>query len=329
MLSPRHFRIFFCKQLACFRFASSASEVKDDGVFRSIYCKPQVTEVIRDGKPHTIRTGLVDQSTQPLGDQFVTFQMKLSYKHDLDFRALMQLIQRRVKERNKRRQIISDAAVQHLGVDLAVAHMICNIGGRVQFVGRDKWFQRYANMPAGLPRRYVGDLRIESIDLSGTNVVYEGFELMPELKNLRNMRLRRCVHVDDFCLSRVARVESLQLLDIGECPRMTSKGVAALAQLKNLRRLFIQNNPLMEDKELVCLMLEDHLPRLYIDGVNYLGELPKESQRKIIGLVTDGSRVLLADKSTPEEQPAKEANESKVQPGENEATEEQRQRAIA
>ncbi|KAF6768793.1 Arginyl tRNA synthetase [Paragonimus kellicotti] len=258
----------------------------NEGFTRSLYCKPETREVLRNGKSVKIFTGLVDSSAEPMGDQFVTLQMKLTYKHDLDFTALRRWVHEKVKQRNRLRQIISNHTIEHLGLDLAVAHMVCNIGGRVQFVGSDKWFFRFAGLPPELPHEYVGDLRLQSIDLSGTNVVYEGFELLPQLRELQFLRLRRCLHVDDFCMSRVGRISSLMLLDVGECPRLTSKGLATLTQLKNLRHLLVHNNPLMEDKELVCLLLEDHLPKLFIDGVNYLGELPRESQRSIIALIT-------------------------------------------
>lgn len=64
--------------------------------------------------------------------------------------------------------------IQHLGLDLAIATMVVNIGGRVQFAGSDRWFQRYNKGPSELPTTYVGDLHLEVIDLSGTAVMYQG-----------------------------------------------------------------------------------------------------------------------------------------------------------
>ncbi|KER19972.1 hypothetical protein X801_02391 [Opisthorchis viverrini] len=273
-------------------------------------------EVMRDGKPVKIFTGLVDQSAEHVGDQFVTFHMKLTYKHDLDYRALIKWALDRMKRQNRLRQIVSNDAIQHLGLDLAVAHMICNIGGRVKFVGSDKWFFRYANLRPELPTQYAGDLRLSAIDLSGSNVVFEGFELFPQLRELRQLRVRRCIYVDDFCMSRVGRIANLELLDVSECPRVTSKGLATLAQLKNLRHLLVHNNPTMEDKELVCLLLEEHLPKLFISGVNYLGELPEEARRRVVALIGSGSsdavtvKHLSGDIST--ENPLTSAGEAKT-----------------
>lgn len=281
---------------------TSESSYGPDGFMRSLHCKPEIKGIVRDGKVIKFHTGLVDQTVKPLGDQFVELHAKLTYKHDLTMKSLYDWIADRMKQRNRIRQIVSNEAVQHLGVDLAVAHMICNIGGRVQFMNNDKWYFSYAGLSPGLPRRYMGDLKIESIDLSGTTVVYEGFELLPQLTELRFLRLKRCVHVDDFCMSRVGRIANLQLLDVGECPRVTSKGLAALSQSKNLRHLLVHNNPLMEDKELVCLLLEDHLPKLFIDGVDYIEALPDESRQRIVALISDESVSTIPKLANPSQQ---------------------------
>lgn len=283
-----------------FRRYSGAAMDNDLGYTRSIYCKPKLERVIRDGKPIEIFTGLVDDSNESLGDQFVRLQMKLTYKHNLDFESLLKWARHRVKERNRVRQILSKEHIEQLGLDLAVAHMVCKIGGRVQWLGSDDWIHDYAGIPARLPTTF-SDLKLKAIDLSGTCVVYEGFEYLPYLSELRVLRLRRCVHVDDFCLSRVGRITTLQLLDVSECPRLTSKGLATLTQLKNLRRLVVSGNPTMENKELVCLLLEDHLPKLYIHGVDYVGRLPDDSKQKILALEGgDAAKIQETEKKTHE-----------------------------
>lgn len=278
------------RHVTCSRgLVSSESVVETEGFTRSIYFKPLCKEIVLNGKPLKVFTGLVDPSHVALADDFSTILKVSGSRQDLDFAAFTKWIGSYVKERNRLRQIVAPADIQRLGVDLAVAHMICRIGGRVQFVGHEKWFFSYAGLHSGLPHRYPGDLRLESIDLSGTNVVYEGFELLPQLTELHILRLRRCLHVDDFCLSRVGRIAGLNLLDIGECPRLTTKGLASLAQLKSLRHLLIHNNPMMENKELVCLMLEDHLPKLSIGGVDYLDALPDRAQRDIVKMITEST----------------------------------------
>ncbi|CAH8506266.1 unnamed protein product [Heterobilharzia americana] len=160
--------------------------------------------------------------------------------------------------------------------------MVCRLGGRVQLVGQTEWIQSYYGLLPPLPVKFVPNFLLQTIDLSGTKILYEGLEFLPYLTHLQYLRMRRCTDLDDFCLSRIGRIKGLQFLDISECPSLTSKGLATLAQLKELRRLAVGGNPQIEDKELVCLLLEDDLPELCIDGVDYIGQLSDEPKKKIL-----------------------------------------------
>ncbi|CAH8505313.1 unnamed protein product [Schistosoma bovis] len=267
------------------RYASSEPTDEQGGFTRSIYSKPMYKYVVRDGKSVKIYTGLVTKSSRP-AVKFRELLQKAWSTETLTVDSLRSLLLSRMKERNRRRQIVSDKDVDKLGLDIAIAHMVCSLGGRVQLIGHTSWIQPYAGVPPILPNKYVEGFVIESIDLSGTNIVYEGLEFLPCLTHLRYLKMKRCIHLDDFCLSRIGRIKGLQFLDVSECPTITSKGLATLAHLKALRRLIVSGNPQIEDKELVCLLLEDHLPKLYIDGVDYIGQLPDKSKEKILRLVS-------------------------------------------
>lgn len=72
---------------------------------------------------------------------------------------------------------ITDEMILRRGsLDLAVAHMVCALGGRVQFVGGppNHWHLSYNKAPPDLPASFSGDLKLEAIDFSGTAVMYEG-----------------------------------------------------------------------------------------------------------------------------------------------------------
>ncbi|VDL97483.1 unnamed protein product [Schistocephalus solidus] len=312
-----------------------------------------------DGTLKKVPSGLVDNTNEWLGDQFTSLHLKMTNYYDWTMEGFAESARKRMLARNKRRQMISTESIQHLGLDLAVAHMICNLGGRVQFVGSDRWFQRYNHGPSELPNCYAGDLKLEAIDASGTPIIYEGFKsssfsviwllksnaseyieggglddispLTPsclygsviiwsmqvlqflgsviiwsmqvlqfpaELTELRYLRLRRCVHVDDHCLSLVGLVTKspLQLLDLSECPRITANGITALTELKSLRKLLVHGNPTLEDREFVCLLLEDYLPKVYIEGVDYLGQLSEEQRQRVLSLSAPSPVSLLPQK---------------------------------
>ncbi|CAH8532406.1 unnamed protein product [Schistosoma rodhaini] len=271
------------------RYASSEPADEQGGFTRSVYSKPKYKHVVRDGKSVKIYTGLVAEAFNP-ADKYRELLQKAWSRETLTVDSLRTLLLSRMRERNRQKQIISDKEVENLGLDVAIAHMVCRLGGRVQLIGHTNWIQPYAGIPPILPNKHVDSFVIETIDLSGTNIVYEGLEFLPCLTHLRYLKMKRCVHLDDFCLSRIGRIKGLQFLDVSECPTITSKGLATLAQLKALRRLIVSGNPQIEDKELVCLLLEDHLPKLYIDGVDYIGQLPDKSKEKILRLVSTNEK---------------------------------------
>ncbi|KAL7061619.1 hypothetical protein AAHC03_014 [Spirometra sp. Aus1] len=163
---------------ASFRSFSGKPVDPYDGYTRSIHVKQKFVEIKKpDGTIKKVPSGLVDNTNEWLGDQFTSLHLKITNEYDWTLEGFAERARKRLLARNKRRQMISIQSIQHLGLDLAVAHMICNLGGRVQFVGSDRWFQRYNNGPSDLPNCYVGDLKLEAIDASGTPIMYEGFKL--------------------------------------------------------------------------------------------------------------------------------------------------------
>lgn len=53
------------------------------------------------------------------------------------------------------------------------------------------------------------------------------------LKELQSLSLRRCPHVDDWCLGRLYQLaDSLQELSLAGCPRISERGLACLHHLQ-------------------------------------------------------------------------------------------------
>ncbi|VDM33409.1 unnamed protein product [Hydatigera taeniaeformis] len=286
-------------------------------------------------KVRKVPTGLIDNSNEWIGDQMVRAHLKITHDFDLTMQGFAERARKRLLAKHKQRQVyvpvayylrsdwkidvyvselngelytlqslllnsITDEMIKRRGsLDLAVAHMVCDLGGRVQFVGEPLgcWHQSYNRGPPNLPSTYSDDLKLEIIDFSGTAVMYEGLEMLPRLTCLKMLRLRRCLYLNDHCLSLVGQITQspLEYLDISECPRISANGVTALTELKSLRRLLIQGNPTMKDRELVCLLLEDYLPKVYIEGVDYLGNLPEDARQRVLALDVPEKPPLLAE----------------------------------
>lgn len=70
---------------------------------------------------------------------------------------------------------LDDDTKNRLGVDLAAAQMVLQIGGRVQFAGVDRWIERKGNS-SSLPNYRVPDLRLQVVDFTNTKIIYEGLK---------------------------------------------------------------------------------------------------------------------------------------------------------
>ncbi|VEL28672.1 unnamed protein product [Protopolystoma xenopodis] len=157
-------------------FAYSKQEDYGLGFTRSIYCKPKIIDYVsEDGSKVKLYSGLVDNSVQPLTVYMREIYLNITYKADFSLPAIEKRILKRIKEKNRQRQKISDDDFKKYGLDLAVAHMICRIGGRVQFAGSDYWYQAIKDVPADLPIS-TGQIKLETIDASCTSISYEGFD---------------------------------------------------------------------------------------------------------------------------------------------------------
>ncbi|VDD79345.1 unnamed protein product [Mesocestoides corti] len=272
-----------------------------DGFTRSIHMKKQFVEVKQlDGSVKKVPSGLVDNSKEWIGDAMVRYQLKMTANIDWTMEGFAERARKRLLERHKRRQVITAETIEKRGsLDLAVAHMVCNLGGRVQFVGDspNRWRQRYNKGPPDLPPFCSDDLKLEAIDLSGTAIMYEGLTRLPQLTHLKILRLRRCLYLNDHCLSLVGQITEspLEYLDISECHRITANGITTLTELKSLQRLLLQGNPTLEDRELVCLLLEEYLPKVYIEGVDYLGNLPEAAKQRVLALDSSENDSLLTE----------------------------------
>ncbi|CAG0918908.1 unnamed protein product [Notodromas monacha] len=166
-----------------------------------------------------------------------------------------------------------------LGYDLASAHFLLHRFGSVKFVGKD-WLVAGEN--ADLPEDFDRHFRVEAIDISGTQITYEGLENLMQLRHLRWLNLSDCPHVDDFCMDQITAEyeESLEYLDISGCKSISERGVAAVVKLKNLKMLKMDRLPKCQNLNLLCLMLEDVNPNLKIEaGVNYMDPVLLEEQK--------------------------------------------------
>ncbi|KAL3085296.1 hypothetical protein niasHS_010365 [Heterodera schachtii] len=173
-----------------------------------------------------------------------------------------------------------------LGADLAAAHFIVHRHGSVKFVGDDHWYKREGR--AGtyyLPGTKTEGFYVEAIDASGTELMFEGFDNLYDLEFLRMLSLRDCRWIDDWVLSRIGGMfaNTLEMLDLSNCHRISAKGLLGLRSLSKLRFLRLDGLGKTEGIAKSALLLEETLPNLVVIGIDYEHAMAEmEAEKKLL-----------------------------------------------
>lgn len=110
-----------------------------------------------------------------------------------------------------------------------------------------------------------------------TLINYAGLGNLEGQQSLRTLSVQGCPEVDDWFLARLHMFQdSLEELDISNCPRITIGGLAALRNLKGLRRLDISSLPRISSPGLAVILLEEMLPQCQITAAGYDFSLKQE-----------------------------------------------------
>ncbi|XP_004082121.1 ATP synthase subunit s, mitochondrial isoform X2 [Oryzias latipes] len=152
--------------------------------------------------------------------------------------------------------------IKAVGPDRAAAEWLLRCGAKVRFRGFDRWHLDYNALPTGPLDRY----QIQGIDATESCIMVQGFDHLEGLRHVEEIKLCRCVYIQDACLERLSGVENLQQsllsMEVVSCGNVTDKGVVALHRLRNLESLFLSDLPGIKDKQSTVDRLQRALPRL-------------------------------------------------------------------
>ncbi|KAF4521811.1 hypothetical protein B566_EDAN012468 [Ephemera danica] len=244
------------------------------------YCTPaeSTDEKKQPPHPHAWRTPWHEKE----GEWYTSFKLFASksspdfirfMQQDIDLRpsSIRQWWHRKLEENELFNQRYIPERHQILGNDLAAAHFIVHRGGAVRFEGSPHWLRRDGKGEYNLPKKFVKNLFVDAIDASHVDIQYEGFANLVSLKKLRVLRLKGCRFVDDWCLDRISAeyVDTLDELDISQCPEVTERGLTVLHRLRRLRHLNVEGIAESAAVKLACLMLEELSSQLVISGVSH------------------------------------------------------------
>ncbi|CAG5136426.1 unnamed protein product, partial [Candidula unifasciata] len=192
-------------------------------------------------------------------------QWNLNINDDQEIAAI---IEKNEFMQHKKDQRYLEEREKALGPELAAAHFILARGGAVRFVGRDQWHSKDAKLSYSIPRIKVPNLFVEAVDASGMKLTYVGFDIIGKLSQLKFLKFNNCPYFNDWCLSRLQRVsQTLECLEISNCPGVTDNGLATLHCLQKLKVLRLSQLSNVKHLGLLALLLEEHIPELAVLGV--------------------------------------------------------------
>ncbi|XP_053331295.1 ATP synthase subunit s, mitochondrial [Spea bombifrons] len=145
--------------------------------------------------------------------------------------------------------------IQDFGPDRAASEWLLRCGAKVRYQGFERWQHDYNGLPTGPLGRY----KIQAIDATDSCIMYRGFDYLDGLKHVEEIKLCKCIYIEDACLERLSKIknlqESLRRMEIVSCGNVTDKGVIALNSLSNLEYLYLSDLPGIKKKEMVTEML--------------------------------------------------------------------------
>ncbi|XP_029475262.1 distal membrane-arm assembly complex protein 2 isoform X2 [Rhinatrema bivittatum] len=165
------------------------------------------------------------------------------------------------------------------GHHVAAAFFVLSRKGGVRFQGQETWFRADKRGKFSWDFLDLRGVPVEAVDASGLLLNYIGLDNIVTLKELKELNLSRCPHIDDWCLSRVYLLQdSLEVLSLAGCPQVTERGLATLHHLHNLKQLDVSHLPSVANKGLVAILLEEMLPHCTIVGLDYGDGLAMDHQ---------------------------------------------------
>nr|XP_033807083.1 ATP synthase subunit s, mitochondrial [Geotrypetes seraphini] len=155
--------------------------------------------------------------------------------------------------------------IKDVGPDRAASEWLLRCGARVRYLGLERWQQDYNGLPTGP----LGKYKIQAIDATESCIMHRGFDYLDGLEHVQEMKLCKCIYIEDACLERLSKTVNLQRsllrMEIISCGNVTDRGIIALNKLKSLQYLFLSNLPGLKDKQATLEILRTARPSLQME----------------------------------------------------------------
>ncbi|XP_035675531.1 uncharacterized protein LOC118415222 isoform X2 [Branchiostoma floridae] len=185
--------------------------------------------------------------------------------------------------------------ITQFNTEIAVALWVLQLRGAVRYKNQEEWHRgNYRKLPV----RQLIEETVEAVDLSGTDISFNGLSNLELLDDMTELRLADCPYVDDFCLSKLHEFSGkLVYLDISRCPLVTERGLSSLHNVRSLQVVKMEEMPKVKYKELIALMMEEVMPWCKFEGVDYVEKAAKLGIKMDLSAL-ENKDVKLLDKPT-------------------------------
>ncbi|XP_067946639.1 distal membrane-arm assembly complex protein 2-like [Watersipora subatra] len=167
-------------------------------------------------------------------------------------------------EKLRTMQAYSSERRRELGGELAAARFVVAMNGEVKLHDDSHIYSRSTEKDKGLPMEKTSGLFVEAIDLSKTQLIYEGIENLFQMEKLVHLSLSSCSRLDEWSISRLAMIPSLVSLDLSDNPFITERSLIPLQHLPKLQKIDLRGIKYFTDLPLPLIYLEQMLPNCVI-----------------------------------------------------------------
>ncbi|XP_031631565.1 ATP synthase subunit s, mitochondrial isoform X1 [Contarinia nasturtii] len=155
--------------------------------------------------------------------------------------------------------------LEEVGPNQLCAEWILKNGGSVQFHNQYLPIKEYNSLSN------TKSEKIKVVDGTDSSIMALGFEHFKGCKNIEQIILNRCKHMENEALEQLGYVKnSLNELQITDCPNVVESGLMSLKQLNNLKKLTIYNFIYIKDFTGVVNQLKKDLPNCEIHTTKQL-----------------------------------------------------------
>ncbi|XP_015786132.1 distal membrane-arm assembly complex protein 2 [Tetranychus urticae] len=154
-----------------------------------------------------------------------------------------------------------------LGPDLAASHFITYRGGKVKFVGSDKWISSDIELPNKMDTAF----KVEKLDASNCRLYYEGLDNFINLKQLVHLDLSSNPGLDDWACGRLSchfrNSNKLKYLNLSDNTNISAIGLQSLVNIPSLETVVITGTKAASYShlELLMLLFQDVNPKCRIE----------------------------------------------------------------